>query len=60
MPRKGRCGRKKIYCALGERKNYSFNCYPLEYQKLKIEHEKLKRERCKYYIRKEDLNETIE
>ena len=46
-------GRKKITCILGEKKVYSFWCYPNEYQKLKIEFEKLKKQRKKYYLKEE-------
>ena len=46
-------GRKKITCSLGEKRVYSFWCYPVEYQKLKIEFEKLKSKRKKY-VKKED------
>lgn len=55
-------GRKKITCILGEKRNYSFNCYPIEYQKLRIEFEKLKRKRYKYYVKEKgdyDYGETI-
>lgn len=48
-------GRKKIKCLLGTKRTYSFICYPSEYQKLKIEFQKLKSQRNKYYI-KEDEN----
>lgn len=47
-------GRKKIKCSLGEKKPYSFWLYPVEYERLKIEFQKLKRERYKYYIEGEE------
>ena len=59
MSKKGNCGRKRIFSSLGEKKNRTFNCYDIEFQKLRIEFEKLKRERPKYYFRKENKNETV-
>jgi hypothetical protein len=50
-------GRKKINCSLGNKRVYSFWLYPIEYEKLRIEFQKLKRQRSKYYI-KEEVNET--
>ena len=41
-------GRKKIVCSLGKKILCSFWAYPIEAQKLRIEYEKLKRERVKY------------
>lgn len=42
-------GRKKIDCSLGEKTRHTINCYDYEWQRLKIEYEKIKRERPKYY-----------
>lgn len=41
-------GRKKIVCELGEKRVYSFWLYPSEFQKLKIEYNKIKAQRKKY------------
>lgn len=51
-------GRKKIVCALGKKKMCTFCAYPIEIQKLKIEYEKLKRQRPKYYIKEEEDDKT--
>ena len=51
-------GRKKIICSLGKKRNYTFCCYPIEYQKLYIEYQKLKKERPKYYIKEDKDDKT--
>lgn len=42
-------GRKKIICSLGIKRPYCFWLYPAEFQQLKIEFNKLKKQRSKYY-----------
>ena len=42
-------GRPKINCELGNKKRHCLNCYDLEWQKILIYFEKLKKERVKYY-----------
>ena len=53
-------GRKKLVSSLGIKSVYSFWLYPIEYQKMKIEYEKLKRKRRQYqtYIEEGDTDET--
>ena len=51
MGEKGKCGRKKIFCTLGEKRSYSFSLYPIEFQRMKIEFEKIKKDRPKYYVK---------
>ena len=41
-------GRKKIVCSLGKKKVCSFWLYPIEEERMKIEFNKIKRERVKY------------
>lgn len=49
-------GRKKINCSLGEKRPHTFWLYPVEFERLRIEFNKLKSQRKKYY--KEVANET--
>lgn len=48
-----KCGRKKIVCTLGEKKNYTYSLYGIEKQQMDIYFKKLKRERPRYYIYEE-------
>lgn len=43
-------GRKPLKSLLGEKRKHSIVCFDLEWQQLKIEFEKLKKQRVKYYI----------
>lgn len=51
---KGKVGRKKINCSLGEKQIYSFKLYPLEFQQMQIFYNKLKKLRPKYYIKNDE------
>ena len=48
-----KCGRKKIICTLGEKRNFSYSLYPIEKQMMDIYFKKIKRERPRYYIYEE-------
>ena len=53
-------GRKRIKSELGKRRMYSFFLYPSEYQKMRIEFNKLKKLRKQYETKlpnKHDLEE---
>lgn len=43
-------GRPRIISEMGEKKRHCINCYDLEWQKIQIYFNKLKRERSKYQI----------
>lgn len=43
-------GRKRIYSTLGDKKRHTFNLYDLEFERLKIEYNKIKKDRPNYYI----------
>lgn len=51
-------GRKKINCLLGEQIIWTCRAYPYEVQQLKIELNKLKKQRPKYYIKENEDDKT--
>lgn len=53
-------GRKKINCLLGKQIIWTCRAYPFEVQQLKIEFNKLKQQRKKYYIKEEEHDKTTE
>ena len=52
-------GRKRIKSELGEKRVYSFWLYPSEYQKLKIEYLKLKRQRKQYETKLPNIMDLV-
>ena len=53
-------GRKKINCLLGKQIIWTCRAYPFEIQQLKIEFNKLKKQRSQYYVKEKDDDTTTE